>query len=112
MSAVFTQHAVDRMQERSVDRSDVDRLLGIIDRVSEAPGGLERSPDVALVRNKGGEAVYLVRAGSLRAVLMAKPGPDGGRDAIVVANVYRRDDEEIGGSLSGPPEAPIAAQAG
>lgn len=114
MNVVFTQHAVDRMRERGFDPSDVNHLLGVIDRVSKTPDKLTNSPDVALLKLKGKEAMYLVRAGSLRAVLIADTGtsPDGGRDGIIVANVYGRNEEEIGGTLSGPPEAPTAARAG
>jgi hypothetical protein len=114
MNVVFTQHAVDRMRERGFDPSEVNHLLGVIDRVSETPDKLTNSPEVALLRLKGQEAMYLVRAGSLRAVLIDDIGkkPDGGRDGIVVANVYGRGEEEIGGTLSGSVEAPIATRAG
>lgn len=107
MSAIFTQHAIDRMQERGV-KWDVDRLLGILDSIAEAPGRLESSPDVTLVRHSGDGAMYLVRAGSLRAVLITNTGKDG----IVVASVYWPDEEEIAESLSGPHEAPVTARAG
>jgi len=95
MSAVFTQHAIDRMQTGEVDRTDVDRLLGLLDRVAETSGGLDSSPDVALIRRNSDGAMYIARAGSLRAVLMTGTN----KDSVVVANVYRRDGQEIGGSL-------------
>ena len=97
--------------EREISGADVKRLIEAVDNATKTPGGLESSPDVALLRHKGREAMYLVRAGTLRAVLIKK---DAGRpeDAVVVANVYGRDEEEIGGSLSGPHEAPVAARAG
>ena len=107
MSAVFTQQAIDRMQERKVDRTDVDRLISLIDRVGETSGGLDRSPDVAVIRRNSDGAMYIARAGSLRAVLITGTS----EDSVVVANVYRRDEEEIGGFLSGPREAPTPARA-
>ncbi len=94
MSAVFTQHAIDRMQARGVDRADVDRLLGLLDRVGETAGGLDSSPDVALIKRNSDGATYIARAGSLVAVLIT--GTD--NDSVVVANVYRPEEEEIGGT--------------
>lgn len=113
MNVVFTQHAVDRMQERRFDPSDVNHLLGVIGKVSETPGKLANLPDVALLKLKGEEATYLLRAGSLRAVLITGTGTDSdGEAGIIVANVYGRDEKEIGGTSSGPPEVSMAAQAG
>jgi hypothetical protein len=88
MSAVFTQHAVDRMQQQGVDRQDVAHLLGIVEKVANTPGSLDGRPDFTLVRTIGDGAVYLVRAGSLRAVLMTDTATDG----VVVANVYLPDE--------------------
>ncbi len=105
---MVTQHAIDRMQARVGKRQDVDRLLDILDRVAHVPGGLTSSPDVALVRNSGDSATYLLRAGSLRAVLITCTG----RNGFVVANVYWPDEEDIGGSLSGLHNAPVPMSAG
>lgn len=104
MSAVFTQHAIERMREREISGADVKRLIEAVDNATKTPGGLESSQDVALLRHKGREAMYLVRAGTLRAVLIRKDTerPEDGEGTVVVANVYGRDEEEIGKSLSGP----------
>jgi hypothetical protein len=111
MSVIFTQHAIDRMQEPGVERKDVEHLLDILDSVADAPGRLESSPDVALVRHSGDEATYLVQAGALRAVLITDL-TDLGDKGIVVANVYTPDEEEIGGSRGALREAAAPSRAG
>ncbi len=108
MNTVFTQTAIDRMQAHDVDRTDVDRLFGLLDRAAETSGGLDSAPDVTLVRRNSDGALYLARAGSLRALLMTGASQDG----VVVANVYLPDEEESGGSRSALREPTTSAQAG
>ncbi|SIR56242.1 MULTISPECIES: hypothetical protein [Acidiphilium] len=84
MNAVFTQHALNQMEEREVDRPDVNRLLRLLDRVTKTPGGLDNSSDVVLISRDSDSATYIVRVGSLRVVLIS----DTSKDKIFVANVY------------------------
>ncbi len=107
MSVIFTQHAVDRMTAHGAKRTDVDRLFAILD-AAPSPGDLINSPFVTRLRMSGDIATYLVRAGSLRAVLLT--GLD--KNDMVVAAVYWPDDADFAGALVGPHEARVPVSAG
>jgi hypothetical protein len=55
MSAVFTQHAVERMRERGLTQAEVMRLLEVVEQVADDPGERSRSHNVLRVGRQRGD---------------------------------------------------------
>lgn len=99
MSAVFTQHAIDRMDARASrpeEQAELADLVAAVEDVSRSPARLGSAPNTARLYERRGETMYVVRSGRARAVLVTDQAAP---DRIVVANVYWADEEEPGGSL-------------
>jgi hypothetical protein len=91
VSALFTQHAVERLRERRMTPTDRARLLDAIQRVADNPSELTRSVGVVSVGRYRDEDTFIVRAGDMRAVVIvdrAKP------TQVTVINVFRADETE------------------
>jgi len=73
MSVVFTKHAVERMHQLDATDHDLGPLLADVERFSGDVGMLDTSAEVVRMRPAGGEKVFIVRSGNIRAVLIVDP---------------------------------------
>lgn len=94
MSAVFTEHAVDRMREIAEQPAEKAELADLLVALNEAatPATLLRvlPGTVQLMRGSRGDVLVATR-GHMRAVIATDPSRP---EEMIVTNVYRASEEE------------------
>lgn len=94
---MFTDHAIERMRKIAVEPGEKQELAALFSVIDAATGPADLRAalpgTVQLVKGERGK-MFVVRSGRLRAVVTIDPSHP---DQMVVASVYRADEEEAEG---------------
>lgn len=87
MSALFTQHAAERLKELDIKEAGKGKVGALLSKLNaiRSVSDLKKWPEATYLRSDGAGEVFLLRAGEMRAVVYTDPRKP---DQLVVIGAY------------------------